>query len=589
MPGPAEGRILAEEAKAVSEAPTSATRKPDSAAPAATQAAAKADAPAAERVEQVSLMFVALDKLVRGTRLYEGRGALVQRLLDELVRRVEAVVQEGELTVRVTPFGLLLGGEPVTQPETRLTEFLFRFFCDGIRELTISPGIEADEIRSLIDVLISDPRKGEEDYATLLWKRELQHVHFYATDTLQTGFDLDREEDQGLLAASRHSRVDNAAGGLAEEIVLSPDDLRMLKTEEGLRWIGECAAPMRVGEVQAETLAAVQQAFESPWDHARFLQMAVRAGEARPSEPSPLVLGMFDSLLASADAEGVGKLLSASAEAARMGGLAAKSLRRALFDPARVAALAPLHERQADVLAAPLQEAVADFPDSLVDLLNHLQPGAGRDSLRAALRDAGVDLTAHYARCLEDSDEAVVQDAVAVLAKIGSPPAIQALAAALGYTSTAVRRGALRAMVGHYPETARVSLARALGDPDRECRMLALRILRESQDRRIAGNILSRIQDATFSGRDEEEQTAFLGALASFHDPRTVAYFSSLLNEMKLSRGPSGQARLLLAVEALAGIEGEEARKALNRGAGRWSLPRAVKKAARAALARSGS
>jgi hypothetical protein len=540
----------------------------------------------APRLDRLIGMFNALDKLMRGTRLYEGRGSLVQRLMEELLRRTEAALTDGDFTVRVTPFGLLYGEEQVSQGDTRLTEFLFRFFCDGIRELTFSPGLEADELRSFVDVLISDPRQGEEDYATLLWKRELPHIHFYATDTLQTGINIDDEEDQGLLAAAEQSRLQSQAGSMAKEVVLSPDDLRMLKTEDGLGWVTECAAPMRVGEVAEGTLKSVQDAFDSPWDHGRFLQMAVRASEDRPDEPSPLVIGMFDSLVASGEAKGAARLLSASGEAARMGGYAAKNLRAALFDPERIAGLERLYARHTDLFQDPIQEAAREHPDALIALLNKLEPGETRDGLRIALLDAGIDLTPFYRRCLDDPNEAVVLDAIGALAKEASEASIEALTGALGYTSTKVRRAALKAIVGNYPEQARVSLARALGDPDRECRMLALTVLGDSGDRRVAGNILSRIQDSLFSTRDAEEQTAFLKSLAAFKDPRTVPFFSTMLNEMKIARGGALQDRQILAVEALGAIATEDARAALTKCSRKWSAPRNIKQAAKQALTR---
>jgi len=543
----------------------------------------------APRLDRITAMFNALDKLMRATRLYEGKGKLVERLMAELVRRTEAAVSDGDFTLRLTPFGLLYGEEQATQGDTRLTEFLFRFFCDGIRELTFMPGLEAEELTDFVDVLISDPMQGEEDYTTLLWKRELDHIHFYATDTLQTGIDIEGESDEGLLAAAEQSRVQSAAADLAEEVVLSPDDLRMLKTDDGLAWVKECAAPMRVGEVQAATLESVQEAFESPWDHGRFLQMAVRAAEERPDEPSPLVIGMFDSLVASGDARGAAKLLSASGEAARMGGYAARNLRAALFGAERIAGLDRLYARHTDLLEEPIHEAAGEHPEALIELLNKLEPGDTRDQLREALLEAGIDLTPFYRRCLNDDNEEVVLDAISCLEKADSEASIEALAGALGYTSTKVRRAALKAIIGHYPEEARVALSRALADPDRECRLLALRILQDSGDRRVAGNILSRIQDTTFNGRNDEEQTAFVKALAAFKDPRTVEYFSGLLNDMKLSRSGALQKRQLLAVEALANIANEGARKALTKCSRKWSAPRAIKQAAKSALNRMGS
>ena len=60
---------------------------------------------------RATAFFSMLDKCIRASKLYEGRGALVRRLLANLVVTAQHAVGEGELTVSVTPFGLLLADE----------------------------------------------------------------------------------------------------------------------------------------------------------------------------------------------------------------------------------------------------------------------------------------------------------------------------------------------------------------------------------------------------------------------------------------------------------------------------------------------
>ena len=460
-------------------------------------------------------------------------------------------------------------------------------FCDGIRELSFSPGIDEAELLNFVDVLIADPVSGEDDFTTMLWRRNLGHIHFYATDTLQAGFEASAGESE-LLAETGRARLQANAASAAEEVVLSPDDLRMLKAEDGLRWVRNCAAPMKVGAISQGMFDRVREAFQTPWDEGRFLQMAVRAAEEHPDEPSPLVIDMFDSLLGGGDIEGVARLLKGATEASKFGGAAAKSLRARLFDADRIAGLARVYERQADLLLEAVSTGAEDFPDALVALLNCLAPGPAREGLRDALAEVGVDLTSFYAESLEDENEAIVLDAIASLRKIGTDAALQSLGRALGYTSVQVRRKALEGLVGHYPEEARVALARGLGDPDRENRLLTLRILRESGDRRVAGKIMVRVQESTFASRNAEERTQLVEALASFHDPRTVPYFASVLTGVSLTRSAGAQEQQLLAIEALSKMNVDEAREALAKCAKRWTTPKAVRAAAKRALARSG-
>jgi hypothetical protein len=565
---------------ALQEAPASA---PSAAAPKKPSRSAPVEGgPSATGIAHIGAFFTHLDKVVRATRLYQGRGALVDRLVGETMEKAEPALRGGEFTVRVTPFGLLLGDVQVAPSKSRLTEVLFTLFCDGIRELTFSPGLGEDDVRDLVGVLISDPAQGEDDFSTLLWKKELTHIHFYATDTLQTDVEMPTEGEQGLLAAAERSHLQSAGAG-GQEFVLSPDDLRMLKTGDGLSWVRECAAPMTVGQVNETTVQSVRDAFETPFDCIRFLQMAVRAAEDHPREPSPLVLDLFDSVVAGRDAPAAANLLKAAAEAARSGGLAAKSLYDGLLDDKRIVRLAPLYAQHPDVLGPPLRDSAATSPKALVGLLNKLSEGEARDQLLSALVDAGVDLTSYYSRCLSHENEEIVAHAIGALAKFDTDAARTGIASALGYTSTRIRRLALECLVGHYPEEARLSLARAMSDPDRDNRLLALKVLRESGDRRAAGNILGRIESSAFSSRDEDEQQEFIRALSRFKDPRTVPYFAGVLAVGGLVRSKA-VARQLLAVEALAGIPGDDARDALVRSSKKWGLARDVKQAAKRAL-----
>lgn len=534
---------------------------------------------------RAAAFFNTMDKCLRASKLYEGRGSLVGRLMADLLVNATHAIEGGELTVTVTPFGLMLGEEDVSPEDSRLTEVLFRMFCDGIRELSFSQGIDEAELLSFVDVLIADPVTGEDDFTTMLWKRNLAHVHFYATDTLQTGFDAGAGDD-GLLVESERARLRSDVASAAEEVVLSPDDLRMLKAEDGLSWVRDCAAPMKVGAISQAMFDKVRASFQSPWDEGRFLQMAVRAAEEHPDEPSPLVIDMFDSLLSGGDIEGVARLLKAASEATKFGGAAAKNLQARLFDPERIAGLARIYERQVDLLFDAVRTGAEDYPDALVALLNGLAPGEARDGLRDALAEVGVDLTSFYAESLQDESEAIVLDAIASLRAIGTDVALQALGQALSYTSVQVRRKALEGLVGHYPDEARLALARSLGDPDRQNRMLTLRILRDSGDRRVAGKIMARVQDSSFASRDPEERALLVQALAAFHDPRTVPYFASVLSEVNLTRSADVQERQLLAISALSKMNAEPAREALEKCAKRWSAPKAVRAAAKRALAR---
>jgi hypothetical protein len=527
------------------------------------------------RHTRVAAFFQALDKYLRGIRLYEGRGDLVGKLGGRAQARADAMVADGDVLVRVAPFGVLFEGNSISPAEDKPAQYLFRLFCDGVRELTFLRGLDAEELRTFATVLASDARNAEEDIITLLWKKELKTIRYYATDTLQMDAEGTGEEDLAL-AGKAKSRL-QAGQGEGQQLVMSADDLRMLNTDDALLWVRACRSPSSPAAGLAGTTVAIKGSFSKFGDYGRFVDMALRATQDR-NEASPLVLGLFDGVLASGESEAVGGLLSAGAAVAKKseGG---RKLRDAFLTEKRIAKIAVLFDRTPS-LAGPIHEAAEGRREVLVDLLNRLKSAEIRDTLRARLVAEGVDLTAYYSERLNSSDQDVLIEAVQALGKIGGSDAARAIIPALGATSTPVRRAGLEAMVGAYHPDARVALSRALRDPDNENRALALRILQESGDNRAAGALLTAVQATSFNSRDASEKEAFYEALAAFKDRRTIQFFDGILGQKNLTRSKIVAAQQMTAVRALSSMGTAEASEVLGRASKRWFLPNPVREAA---------
>ena len=154
--------------------------------------------PNIDRHKLAAAFIQSLDKLMRGMRLYKGEGPLVEKLLAVCVAAAHPLLDGGEITFRVAPFGLALDGVKITEDDDQLAKALFRFFGDGVRELAILPGLEPAEIVGLATVLRTEPKAGEDDMTTLLWKQQFAHIRHYATDTFQAGPSVDESIDSTL-------------------------------------------------------------------------------------------------------------------------------------------------------------------------------------------------------------------------------------------------------------------------------------------------------------------------------------------------------------------------------------------------------
>ncbi|MCP4806204.1 MAG: hypothetical protein GY913_05400 [Proteobacteria bacterium] len=534
-----------------------------------------------KRFEAIGQLFIAFDKLLRALRLYEGSGPLVTRLLDDIQTRLGELV-DGELTLSVTPAGLVYNGKPLLNADEKVPPYLFLLFCDGMRELTFLEGLDSEQVRALAEILSADVNREEDDFITLLWQADLSGLRYFATDTLEEGDIIEDDVRSALTAGEQVRGLSNQGEG--DEVRLSSDDLRVLRTEEALLWVRDARTPMTPPELLQASCAKVAKGFDLTGDHRRFVAIALRFGTDDPEQPSPLVLGHVDAALAAVDVATLVGTYDGLAGLMSRAGTPGQTLRTALLDPERLEALAPLVAEHHAELVPALTALAGDDLDALVPLLNHLRPGPAQTAVQDALTSASVDLSAFHTQRLVDTNPVIVVAAIGALARTDSHAAYVEIARALGHTLTPVRAAALKALIGHYVDEARLSLGRALRDPVRDNRLLALKVLETSGESRAAGLILGAVQEAGFAQRDPEEQRTFIDALASFADPRTLDFFSKLLKRTNITRDRHLEERQLQAIEAIARMPGADAERELTEAQARWLLAAPIREAARVSL-----
>ena len=105
-------------------------------------------------------------------QLYEGKGDLVEQLLNDTHTKSQNFVQQ-ERTFKVTPVGPMVASEPLAD-EGKNPAYFFQLYCDGVRELTFLPKVSKDELRNLALVFNGDYKGSQDDMVTTLWKKDFK-------------------------------------------------------------------------------------------------------------------------------------------------------------------------------------------------------------------------------------------------------------------------------------------------------------------------------------------------------------------------------------------------------------------------------
>jgi hypothetical protein len=160
--------------------------------------------------------------------MYQGENPITEKLGAELYARLDALLEEeGALELRVRQFQILFGDEPIYENRDRKESLAFLLFRDGLRSVTLHPGLDADELRRFLTCLngVRALVSSEDDLVTLLWEEDFRFITYVALDELggDLGSDVSEQLSSGMLVTGEGEG--GGAGG-AEAVRL--DDVKPL-------------------------------------------------------------------------------------------------------------------------------------------------------------------------------------------------------------------------------------------------------------------------------------------------------------------------------------------------------------------------
>lgn len=519
--------------------------------------------------------YTALDKLIRGMQLYQGKGGLVDRLLAELMKRSDKLLSRRDSTVKISPIGPICFEKPLFE-DGKVAKYIFQMYRDGIRELTFQQGIKADEMRAFAQICNEDIAAIDDDTVTLMWKAEFDRIQYYAVDSLGEQLDAGVQEDSDLL---EQSDVSLESGEDGEAAQFSSSDMRLLRSKDSVNWVQMCTAPIAATSDVQPLIEQINGVWSTKRDYTRFLAMIMKLSQSKKQD-IPLVKDLFSSMSASGNVDAVSGLINALVQLCLKNVSAAQHMLQGLMDGSEVLKLKDVYETHHTSMKAIFEQMVTldgFSADGLIALLQELPMGDARASLQAVLLQSSVDMTAFYVQGLQAEEDEVVIESIQALGKLETPAALTALYSCLSHDLSSIRFKTLEAINGRYADGQAKQIAKTLKDPDEENRLLALSICSSVVDKEIGNLMLGIMRESTFSKRSLHEQQQFFEQLHSYPFPTTFQFLSEILKDKNITRNKAITTKQLWVVDVFAKIGTDDARSILQGLKGNWFLPAEVK------------
>ncbi len=570
-------------------------------------------------VKRVADWIQCVIRTVKSMRMYLPNNPTLHKFQGDLEGRTWSVLKEiGDITLTVQQFDFLFENYSVYHNAAREESLAFRFYADGVREITIKEGLEPQELRGFLDVLkrSTDGPSGQDDVVTLLWERDFRHVDYVYIPLEDLLGDVNpsprgRDEESGGgdepgagLPSPGSAAVDEQPEGESSEAAGSGHGIAAERSDD---WTAEAAVDSAWDEA-----AGVQ--FRMTDEELSSLETSIQEEEARPlggevleivaailaSEEEPA--GFLESAVAfqrfielaieEADIARANALLARlktiaakKAEArAEFAGLADQVIRE-IGRPSFLAQAAPTlnahPEIDPGVLTNFLIQLGSSAAPAICDLLGQVNHVKHRRALCEALATSCRDDVEILIGRLGDSRWYVIRNVVYVLGRIAHQGVERALDRALHHEDVRVRKEAVRALGKIESPTSRAYLISAFRDADAGVRVQAAMTLAGKRDERAAQSILQVIGAPEFARRDLTERQAFFEALGRSGSDALVPQLAATLTKGSLFRSGNEEDRYHAAL-ALAWLGTPAALAVLNRELSGKRDP--VRKAVEAAL-----
>lgn len=476
-----------------------------------------------------------------------------------------------ELALRFTDIEIKWFGRAVLVEKSKSSDSLpWTFYKDGIREITLTPGFEEQELETFLGILqrLRKAAPDEDDLLTMLWEADFVNLRYRYVDlgaepmeSLRSGEPVQQvSPDQVRSTAHEQASEANAIVNIQDF-----DSTLYFLDEKELEYLRHEIDREYNSDLRGNVVSILFDIYEA------------QTAPAVREEISGLIETLMLMLLSAGQLRNVGQLLAETQIAAgRATQITPEQQNRLARLPDRLSAAEPLGQ-----LLQALDES-ADLPPQaeLNALFEQLRPTAlgtilgwmprlNNQKIRALVEQSADRLasanTAELVKLVLSPDRAVALEAMRRSGAVKTPAAVAPLARVLGNPDVELRLAAVQALTDIGSAGALQALERSVEDADRDVRVAAARTLGAKAYRGAFARVEAAVKGKAIREAVLTEKMAFFEAYGAMCGDAGVPFLDDILNSKGMfGRREDSEFRACAAM-ALGRVGTKKAQDALQR------------------------
>jgi hypothetical protein len=526
---------------------------------------------------QVSELIQVMGKALRAFQMYMPNNPIYQRAIQNMRAAFQPIwAATDELLLQVVETELLWEDQVVYRQANKNESLAWSLFKDGMRELTLHKGAEAEELPRLL-ATINQARflatDAGDDLLTLLWAHEFQLIQYKFVDFFGEGGGAIPEPSGA--AVGGEATAEERKTQVAQEVQARPEGVVDVdEFDSTLYFLDESEIGYVANEIEAEYRRDVRtSAFDILFDLAE-----INSDEKVRDEVLTILEQLFPNLLNNRDFRAAAAVLRESqllkekplgftpAHLQRLGNFASS-----LSEPATVGQLLQsLDEASGLGVDSHAAELIKELRTSALEPLVGWLPSLASAPLRKTLEEvidrlAGNN-TVEIHRLLRTPESPALEGIIALCGRLALHQAVPGLAETMGHPKASVRLASVQTLDKLGTPAALSLIDRAIDDSDKSVRIAAVRAAAmrgyKGALKRVELVVLGKSKDM-----DLTEKMAFFEAYGAIAGANGLKTLSTILLQRGLLKMKEPADTRACAAMALARIKTPESLDILKRAA----------------------